>query len=103
MNDDQLQRLLREHPAQVPLTASFDREVWSRIEAESTRSFGSLFAELLTCFGRPRTAAMTIILFAVTGLGLGLQKHRQDMQERSILAYQQAINPLFRGEMEVGR
>jgi hypothetical protein len=57
MNDDELHRLLRQHPARVPLAASFDREVWSRIEAESTRTLGSLVAELfertLAHFARP--------------------------------------------------
>jgi hypothetical protein len=107
MNDDELHRLLRQHPAQVPLATSFDREVWSRIEAESTRTLSSLFSELfertLAHFARPLTATVTLAVFAVSGLGLGWQWHRQDMEERSALAYQQAINPLFRMETEVGR
>jgi AcrR family transcriptional regulator len=107
MNDDELHRLLRQHPARVPLAASFDREVWSRIEAESTRTLGSLVAELfertLAHFARPLTAAVTLAVFTLSGLGIGWSWHRHDMDERAALAYQQAINPLYRAGWEAGR
>lgn len=107
MNDDELHRLLRQHPAQVPLATSFDREVWSRIEAESTRTLGSLLADWLErtlgLFARPLAAAVTLTLFATGGLALGWQWHRHDMEAHFAVAYQQAINPLYRAGEEAGR
>ena len=47
MNDEELHRLLRQHPARLPLPSAFEREVWSRIEADEVRSVPSILAELL--------------------------------------------------------
>lgn len=107
MNDDSLHRLLRQYPARAQLDSSFDREVWSRIEAESTRTFGHQLNEMVDRFfslvTRPLAAAITFAVFALGGLVLGWQWHQKDMNERAAIAYQQAINPLYRAELEVGR
>jgi hypothetical protein len=47
MNDEELHRLLRQHPASLPLPSAFEREVWSRIEADEVRSVPSILAELV--------------------------------------------------------
>jgi hypothetical protein len=67
MNDEELHRLLRQHPASLPLPSAFEREVWSRIEADEVRSVPSMLAELLrrllTSLSRPAVAFATIALF----------------------------------------
>ncbi len=105
MNDDQLHQLLRQHPAKVSVPRAFEREVWSRIEAEQAHSLPTLFSELITrllaTLARPAPAFATVLLFASAGLGLGWAQHRSEIVERSALAYQQAVNPLLRHTMEV--
>jgi hypothetical protein len=67
MNDEELHRLLRQHPASLPLPSAFEREVWSRIEADEVRSVPSILAELLsrllTSLSRPAVAFATILTF----------------------------------------
>lgn len=107
MNDDELHRLLRQHPARAQLASSFDREVWSRIEAESTRTLGSLLADFtgraLALLARPSAAAATLVVFAVNGFGFGWYAHQKELESRAAVAYQQAVNPLYRAGWEAGR
>ena len=105
MNDEELHRLLRQHPASLPLPAAFEREVWSRIEASEQLSMASLLGELvrrvLTSLGRPAVAFTTIALFAATGAGFGMVLLKNTEAERGELAYLKTVNPLVRPHSEV--
>ena len=104
MNDEELHRLLRQHPVTISLPSSFDREVWARIEAEDEPSAVHLLMQLLRrVFGqlsRPAYASATFLIFAVGGLGLGWKLHRVEAINTAAFAYQQAINPLLRAHQE---
>lgn len=105
MNDDELYQLLRQHPARLPLPSAFEREVWSRIEADEGRSVPSLLAELvrrtLTSLGRPAVAFATIAVFGLLGAGTAVLMLRADNSERGELAYLETVNPLVRAHSEV--
>jgi hypothetical protein len=107
MKDDEIHHLLSRHPARLRLASSFDREVWSRIEAENTRTLDSLLMELFKCalshFARPVTAACTLILFSLTGIGMGWNWHRRVLDARAELSYKQAINPFYHAGWGAGR
>lgn len=100
MNDQELHRLLRQHPASLPLPAAFEREVWARIEVVEVRSVTSLLGELvrrvLTSIGRPAVAFATIALFAATGAGTGAVMLNKGETARGELAYLKTVNPLVR-------
>jgi hypothetical protein len=105
MNDEELHRLLRQHPTKLSLPTAFEREVWSRIEADDQRSMASLLAELvrrmLTSLGRPAVAFATIAIFGAAGAGTGVAMLRQSETERGELAYLETVNPLVRPHSEV--
>lgn len=68
MNDDQLHRLLRRHPAQIRLSEPFYRSVLARVEAaKSSRSPVAGFRRLGRAFfiwlSRPLPALLIIALF----------------------------------------
>lgn len=105
MNDEELHRLLRQHPAKLTLPTAFEREVWSRIEADEERSMTSLLAELvrrlLTSLTRPAIASATIALFGAVGAGTGVVMLRQPDNAQGELAYLETVNPLVRAHSEV--
>lgn len=100
MNDEELHRLLRQHPVNLQLPSCFEREVWFRVESGQTRSLPCLLRELslrfLASLSRPVPALVTLISFSIVGLGLGWEEHHSDMAERAAHAYQRSVNPLFR-------
>lgn len=104
MNDEELHRLLRQHPFSLPLPSAFEREVWSRIEADDLRSLSSILAELLrrmlTPLSRPAMAFATILLFGAVGAmtGAAMVKSTQSSQGES--AYLETVNPLVRAHSE---
>lgn len=105
MNDEELHRLLRQHPAKLTLPTAFEREVWSRIEADEEHSMTSLLAELvrrlLTSLARPAVAFATIALFGATGAGTGVVMLKSAEHESGELAYLETVNPLMRAHPEV--
>lgn len=105
MNDEELHRLLRQHPAKLSLPTAFEREVWSRIEAHDQGSITSLLAELvrrmLTSLGRPAVAFATIALFGAAGAGTGVMVLKKAESEWGELAYLETVNPLVRAHSEV--
>ncbi len=105
MNDDELHQLLRQHPARLPLPSAFEREVWSRIEADEGRSMfsllGEFFQRLLTSLGRPAVAFATIAIFGIVGAGTAVVMLRAEDSERGELAYLETVNPLVRAHSEV--
>jgi hypothetical protein len=107
MNDDQLHRLLRDSPAQLPLPGSFTREVWTRIEAEETTSVLAALPQacnaLLGSLSRPVPAFATIAACMLLGGGFGWMMHREASDTRGELAYAESINPFLRTEREVSR
>jgi len=104
MNDEELHRLLRQHPAEVPLPRSFQRDVWARIEAEDARRPSAIFAEAVNRFlaslARPALASVTLLLFSAAGLSLGWAHSGSEREQRAALAYQRAVNPLLHGHPE---
>jgi hexokinase len=105
MNDEELHRLLRQHPAKLTLPTAFEREVWSRIEADEERSMTSLLAELarrlLTSLARPAVALAIIALFGAAGAGMGVVMIKTAERKSGELAYLETINPLVRAHPEV--
>ena len=104
MNDEDLHRLLRQHPAEVSLPRSFQRDVWARIEADDTRSFSALMGEAVNRFfaslARPALASVTLLLFGAAGLGLGWKQYESERDQRAALAYQRVVNPLLHAHSE---
>lgn len=105
MNDKELHSLLRQHPAKPPLPSGFEREVWSRIEADDVRSMSSLLAELLrrllTSLSRPAVAFATILLFGAVGAVTGVAMLKSTESEHGEQAYLRTVNPLVRAHSEV--
>lgn len=87
MNDDQLHQVLRRTPARVSVPDSFGREVWARIEAESSLTVAAWLRRLGDAFfgwlARPVPAFATVALFLVLGAVLGMQSHDQTATMRT--------------------
>lgn len=102
MNDDQLHRLLREAPSEVPVPDSFGREVWARIELEDSRSFtGSVRLVLEPFFAwlaKPVPALATVAACLMLGFFFGVSAARTDLrpdgEALNELGYVRSINPL---------
>ena len=105
MNDEELHRLLRQHPASLPLPSAFEREVWSWIEADGVRSFSSILSELLsrvlTSLSRPAMAFATFVIFGAVGAITGVARLESSDSKHGELAYLKTINPLVRPHSEV--
>jgi hypothetical protein len=105
MNDDQLHLLLRESPAPVSLPASFNREVWARIEAAETTSFRTALSQAwhawLSALARPAPAFATIAACMLLGGSFGWIQHRETFHRQGELAYVQSINPFLKMDHEV--
>lgn len=104
MNDEELHRLLLQHPTKISLPITYTREVWSRIELHEQRSMKSLLADLLsrifTSLARPVVAFATITLFGVLGAGAGLAMIEQPNSTPGEHAYLETVNPLVRTHSE---
>ena len=105
MNDDQLHQFLRESPAPVSLPASFNREVWARIEAEESTSLRAALSQfchaLLGALARPVPAFATIAVCMLVGGGFGWVQHREAFRTQGELAYVQSINPFLQMDHKV--
>lgn len=104
MTDDQLHRLLHHAPADAPVSRSFARNVWARIEAEDAGSLGAPFRQcwgiLLSWLARPAPALVTIASCIVLGALLGTRASRPDPSApggpSDEMVYIRSINPLDR-------
>jgi len=98
MNDDQLHRLLRAHPARAVLKNSFNHSVWTRIEAEEAGSchvcVRRLCAAFFTWIGRPVPAAMTLAASIALGFWLGSPEDPGGHPSRSEIGYIESIPPV---------
>lgn len=105
MNDEELHRLLRQHPASLPLPSAFEREVWSRVEADDVRSFSSTLSDLLsrvlTSLSRPALAFATFVIFGAVGAVTGVAMLESSESKYGELAYLETVNPLVRAHSEV--
>ena len=104
MNDDQLDRLLREAPWDARVPDSFGREVWARIEAEESLTFAACAARLSERFFAwlatpvPALVAITscILLGAFFGAATGRSALESGGTASDELSYARSINPLGR-------
>jgi len=99
MNDEQLHRFLRDHPAQVQLPGSFSREVWARIEAEESLTVASCIRRVANAvfpwLARPVPATLAIALSLVLGAWLGARSSGGAVREAGALDYVESIHPLL--------
>ena len=90
MNDAQLHQLLREYPAPVSLPASFNREVWTRIEAVDATSVRAALLQLghalLSPLSRPAPALAFVAVCMLLGGGFGWIQHRKAFHTQGALA-----------------
>ncbi|MCE9518398.1 MAG: hypothetical protein K8R87_02345 [Verrucomicrobia bacterium] len=104
MKDSELDDLLREWKPDASVPASFQRQVWHRIEAAQASSIegrvGVWWSDLLEPFMRPRLATVAAVLVAILGAGIGysraefrLSGKRQSERTGADL-YWGSINPL---------
>ena len=95
MNDHELDQLLRATSAPLDAPAGFQREVWSRIEAEETSGLRDglrqLLERTLAFFAQPKIAVATCAAMVVIGTWLGMQSPQA--QATGELAYVQAVSP----------
>ncbi len=96
MNDDQLHRVLRDHPAHVHLPKAFNREVWGRIEAADSISVCAcaklLCRRMLSMLARPCFGAAALAACVLAGGWLGLSTVKPS-PEAEALHYVQSIRP----------
>lgn len=93
MKDSELDQLLRAVNASVVPPASFERDVWSRIEAtESSRGLFRVNLErFFGFFALPSVAAATCAAMVMAGVWLGLDS--QGSSPVGDVAYLQSISP----------
>ena len=94
MNNPDLDKLLRTWNVSGETPASFQREVWQRIEAEE--AVRPAWTRWLEMFLRPRIAAATAAVAILAGSAGGLfhaEKSRAHATPDAGLAYAQSINP----------
>lgn len=99
MNDEQLDKLLREARPEMELPASFQRGVWQRItEAQAMRKarWGWL-DDLLLLVAHPVPALATCTAALAIGLMLGTMGSTASTTESRVRAYADSINPLAQG------
>lgn len=98
MNDDELHCVLRQAPARVQLPNSFNREVWSRIEAEESLSFHTCITRMcqsfFTLLARPGAALAVIAASMLLGLCLGISTSSEPFSEGE-WSYVRSIHPLL--------
>lgn len=96
MNDEQLNKLLRESRPEIELPASFQRGVWQRISVIQARhdSRWGWLNDLLLWIARPVPAAVTCTAALAFGLVLGSLQTPASSPESRAHAYADSINPL---------
>jgi hypothetical protein len=99
MNDNDLDRLIRESSPAPRFPASFQREVWSRIAGAQSRSLSGRFQHLLGDWGlwlaKPSAAVATIMVMLLVGAGLGGIAPDTKSEQAMKRAYTTSINPIL--------
>jgi hypothetical protein len=99
MNDSDLDKLLRDTTPGLEFPASFQREVWSRVAAEQSRSLSARFQQTLSewvfALARPAVAVTTIMIMLIAGAGLGGIVSARDSEVALKRAYTASINPIL--------
>jgi hypothetical protein len=107
MNDPDLDKLIRDTTPPLDFSASFQRDVWSRIAAEQAPSLGGRLQQALTDWAlwlsRPAIAVTTIMLMLIAGAGLGGMVSARDSDAASKRAYSASINPILAAHGESHR
>ena len=95
MNDSELDQLLKDTHATVPLPADFQRDVWFRIEAAEANGWkpraSRALERLLGFFALPPVAVATCTAMVAVGAWFGLQP--QGSSQPSEIAYAQSVSP----------
>lgn len=95
MNDFDLDQLLKDGAAPLPVPAGFQRDVWLRIETAEASAWQPRAARLLErlfgVFALPPVAVATCTAMVAVGAWFGLQP-RND-QPPSEVAYIQSVSP----------
>lgn len=95
MKDNELDQLLKASVAPVTVPATFQREVWARIEAEESMTFGfhlkRMLMGFLDLFAVPKVAFATSSALILAGAFLGIESARNDQPGE--LHYIQSISP----------
>lgn len=99
MNEDEMNKLIRECSPPPQFPTSFQRDVWQRIavaEQKSLRGWLSrLFAEALLGLSRPAAAVATVAAMFLIGASLGgLTSQRPATGADLKAAYATSINPI---------
>jgi hypothetical protein len=95
MNDTDLDDILRTSRPSVPIPASFQREVWNRIEHETPAGhpFGSTFSSALLALSKPWLA--TTGMAAALAMGAWIGSITAPTPNESRAAYAQSISPFL--------
>lgn len=95
MKDNELDQLLRASATPAGVPATFQREVWARIEAEESMTFGFHLRRLMNGFGDlfavPKIAIATCSAMILAGTMLGIKSARAELPGE--LSYIQSISP----------
>lgn len=95
MNDTDFDDLLRASRPSVPIPASFQREVWNRIEhdAPAGQRFGFALATALLALRRPWLAATGMATALAMGAWIGAVTAPTSKDSRSV--YAESISPFL--------
>jgi hypothetical protein len=95
MNDSELDQLLKASRAPVPPPASFQRDVWLRVEAAECAGWNAgahrLLERLLGFFALPPVAIATSLATVLIGAWFGLKSVPANPPDE--VAYMQSISP----------
>ena len=95
MNDSELDQLLKDTHATVPLPADFQRDVWFRIEAAEANGWkpraSRALEKFLGFFALPPVAAATCTAMVLAGAWLGLNAGKPGPVGE--IAYAQSVSP----------
>ena len=95
MKDNELDQLLRASVTTAFVPATFQREVWARIEAEESMTFGFHLKRLMNgfwdLFAIPKIAVATCSAMILAGTMLGIKSARTELPGE--LSYIQSISP----------
>ncbi len=95
MNDSELDQLLKDTDATVPLPADFQRDVWFRIEAAEANGWkpraSRTLERILGFFALPPVAATTCTAMVIVGVWLGLDVGKPGPAGE--VAYVRSISP----------
>jgi hypothetical protein len=93
MNDSDLDDILRNSRPNLPIPASFHREVWNRIEHDALGGKPHSIANVLLALRRPWMAATGLTAALAMGAGIGFVTTPAPKVSRA--AYAESISPFL--------